>query len=159
MSPLVPAILFTTDEKTEVPLVTANIGSAEFTAAAVTGSITPGGTYDVAANLTVPVTVTPPEAAGTFISLETLNMIHETPDAFVWEVIGFNDTDNAIADAQPNTRTRVTKHGVLHLQKTMPASVGGGHALWSELSSVAVNIRSTYSDQQIIVNIPIAFGD
>lgn len=156
VSPVVPAVLFTSDDKTEMPLVSVTDSNFALTIAP-DAAIAPGGTCDIAGNIANTVSVTPQSAAGLQISNEMLDRIATEPDAFVWRVIGFKDKEGNITDVQPNIRTRVDKRGVLYLQKSHPMSLVDGYTPWSDYSWVTVNAGSIAADSWVTIDVPIAY--
>ena len=140
VSPLVPAILFTTDESTSVDTIF--FRPTEFTLSPPFDSddegdwyIKPGGTAQIAANL-----------EGRFVHgidiTYTGDLVTAKPDAMVWKVIGLATSgDDGFQAATFNTRTYVDKHGVLHLQKSAPWMDDDGvpaKVNWSDWESIRV---------------------
>lgn len=101
-SPFVPAILFTTDEASSVPVITQNLTGVNITADSQT--LKPGGTTQM--NVTLTGSVTENDAG-----------IELAPDAVTWSISG----ETAASGGEPlslNSATRVDRLGVLHVQKT-----------------------------------------
>lgn len=101
-SPAVPAIMFTTATGTNIPTVTQTVSGVTITSDADT--VEPGGTVQMTVKLT-----------GTITDNEVGAVV--SPDAVTWSVSG----STAATDGEPiqlNSRTRVDKYGILHVQKT-----------------------------------------
>lgn len=105
VSPFVPAILFTTDEKTTVPVITQKVTNL---------TVTPEGDTVKAGDsvrLTVKLvgTVTPESPDGSVVV---------APNAATYTVKATRRTDTGAVPVELNSRTRVDNYGVLHVQKT-----------------------------------------
>lgn len=156
VSPLVPAILFTADEKTEVPVITATFDNFALDIEAH-ATIAPGGTVDLIGEFTNTATITPPELAPQYADL--LARVADAPDAFVWQVIGFTISSGGSeteVNYTHNTRTYVNKRGVLHLQKAPLLDAGGVTVSWSDVAGVRVYVGSTAKDAIATVTVPVA---
>lgn len=102
VSPFVPAILFTTDDATDVKTITQAVNGVEISAAENT--IAPGGSTKLTVELIGDIT-------------ENGYGIEVEPDAVTWSVSG----DTAASDGEPldlNGRTHIDRLGVLHVQKS-----------------------------------------
>ena len=109
-SPFVPAILFTTDDATDIPTLTQNVTGVEITAASA--KLKPGETTQMTVKLLGTVTA---NDLGT-VTANDLGIDVE-PNAVTWSV----SAETAAADGAPialNTATRVDRLGVLHVQKS-----------------------------------------
>lgn len=121
VSPFVPAVLFTTDTGTALPVVTEDATALKLTSA--TDTIAPGG----AVQLT-------PEIVGTLTASEGTvpETITVAPDSVTWSVSIYSDeTGEAIT---PNSRTYIDENNILHLQKS------GTTAAYT----ITINAVSTY---------------
>lgn len=101
-SPFVPAILFTTDAATDIPMLTQDVTGVDITAAS--GQLKPGETTQLTVKLVGTVT-----ANGLGIDVE--------PNAVTWSV----SAETAATDGKPialNAATHVDRLGVLHVQKS-----------------------------------------
>ena len=101
-SPFVPAILFTTDARTTVPIITQSVTGVDITAAK--NSLKPGESTQMTVKL-----------IGTVDAND--EGIEVAPDAVTWSVSG----ETAATEGKPlalNSATRVDRLGVLHVQKS-----------------------------------------
>ena len=105
VSPFVPAILFTTDSATTVPVVTQTITSLE-----IAGEATAAPGDEVQLTLTLNGSFANPSGADE-------SQLEIAPDAATFTVTAKTSSDDA-TEVPLNTRTYVDDYGVLHLQKT-----------------------------------------
>ncbi len=101
VSPFVPAILFTTETPTTVPVVTQEVTGINVTSNVTT--VEPGGEVQLAVELTGSITPTSP-------------MVKVAPNAATYTIVAETSDGDPI---QLNTRTRVDEYGVLHVQKSI----------------------------------------
>lgn len=101
-SPAVPAIMFTTATGTNIPTVTQSVSGVSITPATETAAA--GDTVQLTATLTGSVT-------------ENEYGVEVKPDAVLWTVAA-SSAASAGTPVQLNSRTRVDKYGILHIQKT-----------------------------------------
>lgn len=100
VSPFVPAILFTTDSGTSIPVVTQTVTGLTLTPASNTGN--PGDNIGITIELT-----------GS-ISPDGFNTVTVAPDSAVFEVTVTRD-----GDPVNSPRTRVDRNGVLHIANSL----------------------------------------
>lgn len=101
-SPAVPAILFTTATGTSIPTVTQAVSGV--TIAPDSATVEPGGTVQLSVSLTGTIT-------------ENDYGAEVKPDAVTWSVSAVTAASDGEA-IQLNSRTRVDKYGILHVQKS-----------------------------------------
>lgn len=101
-SPAVPAIMFTTATGTNIPTVTQSVSGVSITPATETAAA--GDTVQLTATLTGSVT-------------KNEYGVEVKPDAVLWKVAA-SSAASAGTPVQLNSRTRVDKYGILHIQKT-----------------------------------------
>lgn len=121
VSPFVPAILFTTDEGTTVPVTTQKVTALTVTPEAST--VEPGGSVRLDVKLNGSVTPESPDG-----------LIVVAPDAATYTVKASRTSGEDTVPVELNSRTRVDNYGVLHVQK-------GGLV---KGDSIAVTATSTY---------------
>lgn len=108
VSPFVPAILFTTDAGTSIPVVTQNLTAIELTIGdGDNPTVEPGGKIKTSIALTGTLT----EGGNSY----TGDKIELAPESAIYEVTA-ETSDNASINL--NARTYVDKYGVLHVQKS-----------------------------------------
>ena len=120
VSPFVPAILFTTDTGTSIPVVTQNLSAITLTIGdGNSPTVEPGG--KIATSLALTGTLT----TGTNVSYDG-DKIELAPNAATYEVSAVRTTTEGEGESavtttesvQLNARTYVDKYGVLHVQKS-----------------------------------------
>lgn len=161
VSPLVPAILFTTDEYEEAPVVTVTPDS--FTIIIDPdgdAAIAPGGTLQLIPAITNRISGVDPA----FIDSELIQLLVSKPDSFVWLVRGI-EQKGEIRTVEFNTRTYIDKHAVLHLQKSTPIQVTRSldqqpqtaSISWGDIDAIAIScVPTSAALQPITVIVPIA---
>lgn len=109
-SPFVPAILFTTDAGTTVPVLTQTVTGLTLTAA---DTVEPGGEVQLTAAI-----------QGTLAPADESGQIVVAPDSATWEVSATRTSGEPAATAavELNTRTYVDRFGILHVQKSKLAA-------------------------------------
>lgn len=105
VSPFVPAILFTTDKGTTVPVVTQNVTGLTVTPEKST--VEPGGSVRLDVKLVGSVTPASPDG-----------LIAVAPNAATYTVKASRTVNEAATPVELNARTRVDNYGVLHVQKS-----------------------------------------
>lgn len=141
ISPFVPAILFTTDTGTNVPVITQTVSGVSLTAADSATEVEIGGELQLNIELT-----------GT-ISPESEN-ISVKPDAATYEITATRTTtegegESAVETTESvklNARTRVDEYNVLHVQKS---GLESGDVLTIVATATYINpsgATTTYTD-------------
>lgn len=141
ISPFVPAILFTTDTGTSVPVITQTVSGVSLTAADSATTVEIGGELQLEIALT-----------GT-ISPESEN-ISVKPDAATYEITATRTTtegegESAVETTESvklNARTRVDEYNVLHVQKS---GLESGDVLTIVATATYINpsgATTTYTD-------------
>lgn len=162
VSPLVPAVLFTTDSPSDMPVMTATFDSFTINLPADAASIAPGGTLQLIPAITN--TVNSPLLNPSAADLELIERISTSPDSFTWMVRGIQQRGST-RTVEFNTRTYIDKHAVLHLQKTPPAEVAAAADVppsaepisWNSITAIAVACMptSTRDAAPVTVYVPV----
>ena len=105
VSPFVPAILFTTETGTSIPVVTQTVTGINLTPA--TATVEAGGKVQFEVEL-----------AGS-LSPNTFDNLSVAPDAATYEVSAMSGSGSGATAVALNSRTYVDKYNVLHTQKTL----------------------------------------
>ena len=160
VSPLVPAVLFTTEEGTYPDVVTVTPESFTITVPE-DAAIAPGGTLQL-----IP-TIMNNVSSNATLDAEFVELLESKPDSFVWLVRGI-EQEGEIRTVEFNTRTYIDKHAVLHLQKALPIEVVRmldrqpvtRTIPWDAITGIAISCVSTTDfDAVITVIVPIDLGD
>lgn len=120
VSPFVPAVLFTTDTGTTLPVVTETVTGLTLTAAS--DDVQPGSTVQLT-----------PKIVGTLAASEgeVPETVEVVPDSVTYSLVMMDNSGSALT---PNSRTYIDENNVLHIQKSgVPAG-----------STIEVTAKSTY---------------
>ena len=158
MSPLVPAVLFTSEEGTNPDVVTVTPESFTITVPE-DAAIAPGGTLQL-----IPAIINDISSPGP-LDGEFVQLLESKPESFTWIVRGIV-SDGMTRTVEFNTRTYIDKHAVLHLQKTEPREfvseidvpVSTRVVGWGDIAAIAIACVPTGTDElpTAIVNVPVA---
>lgn len=138
-SPFVPAVLFTTDASTTVPVATQTVSGITLSAAKTTG-VLPGEEVQLTVNLTGSIS---PETDG----------IEVAPDAATYELSASHTAGSNTTAVELNSRTYVDRLGVLHIQKT---GLETGDKISVKATAAYVNpsgTTSTYTSSAVTITI------
>lgn len=141
-SPFVPAILFTTDAGTTVPVLTQTVTGLTLTSAENT--VEPGGEVQMTA--TIQGTLSPADEAGQIVV---------APDAATWTVTATRTSgEPAVTTAVDlNSRTYVDRFGILHVQKS---NIKAGDVIAVEATSTYINPSGATTEYTATTNVTVA---